>query len=145
MNNTVWVLVANASSARILKPENKHDLVELESFEHPEARLHGRDLVSDRPGRTDNSNTHGHHSLNSTTQPKKVEAQHFADHLSQHLDHAHKSGSFHRLYLIVSPAFLGLIRGSLHSNTQNAIALAIDKDVTEKSNQEIRSYLPLAL
>ena len=144
MRSKTWILVANASEARILEAE-KSDLRQIEVLKHPETRLHGRDLVTDKPGREFSSVGSRHSAIEPHVDPQKNEAQHFALQISQHLDHAFRSNHFKKLYVIASPAFLGLLRHSLHSATQDSIVLSIDKDLTDKSPVELRSYLPKVL
>ncbi len=142
MNHKIWVVVANGSRARILEAQKSHKLlIELEALDHPQTRVHGHDLVSDRPGR-EFSSTGSRRSAMETLDPQKNEAQHFAAQLSKHLDHAHRCQLFEKLYLIASPAFLGLMRNDLEEKTQKAIVQSIDKDLTEKNAEEIREYLP---
>lgn len=144
MKNSIWVVVANSSVARIYSGPNAH-LEELETLEHPESRLHGRDIVTDRPGRAFDSFGGGRHAVGPELTPQKNEAEHFANALASHLDHARRIGDVSKLYLIISPSFLGMLRNSLHGATKEIVALEIAKDVTSKSAQEIREYLPFRL
>jgi len=145
MNNQVWIVVANGSRARIFKNQTAKVLIELEAFEHPQTRLHGRDLISDKPGREFASAGNRRSAIEPSIDPQKNEAHHFALELAQYLDHACRSQQFKKLYLIAGPAFLGLLRDSLHKNTVKTITDCIDKDLSEKTPTEIRDYLPLAL
>lgn len=45
-----WILIANASEARLLRREHGNLLVVLESFEHPESRSKVSDQVDDKMG-----------------------------------------------------------------------------------------------
>jgi len=48
----IWVLAADSSRARLLATDSPiGELQELENFDFPESRLHGRDIRTDRPGR----------------------------------------------------------------------------------------------
>lgn len=145
MKDHSWVVVANGSIARIFIGNNSHPLKELETLEHPATRVHGRDLVDGKPGRSYDSIGGGRHSLAAELTPQKNEAQHFAEHLAHHLEHARRTGAFGKLYVIASPAFLGLLRNSLHTTTRDTIALEVDKDATSKTPVEIRTYLPFRL
>lgn len=135
-----WILVANSTIARIFEVEKNNKLIELELLTHPESRLHGRELTSDRPGRGFESAVIGRHAKEPTTPPKKVEFGIFAKHLSDHLETAHKEGKFGKLYLAASPQFLGLLRQEIGSNTAQTIAGEIDKDMTQMEPSEIRKH-----
>ncbi|HEX5363890.1 MAG TPA: host attachment protein, partial [Gallionella sp.] len=45
-----WMLIANASEARLLRREQGNLLVVLENFEHPESRSKVSDQVDDKMG-----------------------------------------------------------------------------------------------
>jgi protein required for attachment to host cells len=145
MKEIAWVVVANGSKARIFASNGSQKLEEVEVLEHPETRVHGRDLVSGKPGRSFDSVGGGRHSLEAELSPQKNEAHHFAAHLANHLEHARRTNGFTKLYLIASPAFLGSLRSVLHAPIKDLIALEVDKDATSKTLEEIKVYLPIRL
>lgn len=145
MKENAWVVVANGSVARIFSGKNSHTLTELEVLEHPATRIHGRDLVSGKPGRAFDSVGGGRHGLEPKLTPQENEAQHFAAHIANHLEHGRRTNAFSKIYLIASPTFLGLLRHSLDGHIKGMIAFELDKDATAKSPEEIRSYLPIRL
>lgn len=142
MKKDSWLIVANSSLARIFKIEKKHALVEMEVLEHPESRLHNRDLTSDKPGRDFESAGMGRHSLEPHSTPKEQEFNNFAKHIAHYLDNALNKGEFERLYISASPALLGLLRRALHPSTQKAISGELDKDMTQMKPDEIAHHLP---
>ena len=149
MKDRVWVLVANGSTARLFQAANgvtsKLRLEEVETFEHPQSRAHGRDLVTERAGRVFDSIGTGRHAMEPPIKPQRNEANHFAEELAKHLEQSRKNGAYSKLYLVVSPSFLGMLRGALPDQTKELIASEVDKDVTNKTPEEIRSYLPFRL
>ena len=145
MKEKVWIVVANGSVARIFAANSSHTPTEMEALVHPETRLHGRDLVSGKPGRAFDSFGGARHSLASELTPQKNEAHHFADTVAKHLDAARDKMEFTKLYFVISPAFLGLLRNALSTPTREMVALEVDKDATSKSAEEIRVYLPFRL
>lgn len=135
-----WVVVANGAMARVF--EFSHGkLTELEVLAHPETRMHGHDLVTDKPGFAYSSMGHGRHTMEPTVQPQKNEAQHFSKEVAHYLNHAHRKGSFQALHLIAAPMFLGLLRQDLSSEIKKGLLSTIDKDLIEESPLQIRSYL----
>ncbi|MCW8920233.1 MAG: host attachment protein, partial [Sedimenticola sp.] len=59
--NAAWVVVADTSRARIFSAENAFSpLVEIQTLDHPEARLHPGDLVSDKSGRDRSTGARSH-------------------------------------------------------------------------------------
>jgi len=144
MKRETWVIVADNAYARVFKLEKNRTLKEIETLVHPESRLHERDLVSDRPGRTFESNTVARRSLGQQTPPKKQEAINFAKLVSDYLDTATSNGVIERIYLAASPSFLGLLRQSLNKNTIQLIASEINKEITHLDISEIETFFPFA-
>lgn len=144
MKKDIWVMVANSAKARIFKAENQL-LKEIEILEHPESRLHDRDLVSSKPGRTYDSVGPGRHAIEPLTSPKLNEFNFFAKTLSTFLHEAQRQGHFDRLYIIAPPTFLGLLRETLSPSTVQLIAGEVNKDITTFEPEVIRGHLPFML
>ncbi len=142
MKKDTWLIVANSSLARIFKIENRHSLIELAVLEHPESRLHTRDLVSDKPGRDFERIGPARHSIESQTSPKQQEFNYFAKQLAKYLEEALAKGEFNRLYLAASPGLLGILRQILHPSLTKLLSGEINKDVTHLKPQEIMTHLP---
>jgi len=87
-----WVLVANASKARLLaRTAAGRPLKELEDLVHPASRLHARDLTSDRDGRQGGSGGRVH-AVQQKTDAKETEAINFARELVAKLESGSDSG-----------------------------------------------------
>lgn len=143
---TTWVVVANSTLARIFAAENNKELKEVAILEHPESRMHARDLVSDRPGRGYESANPSRHAIEPKTSPQKNEFSLFAKDIAEHLEQARKDGHFNNLYIIANPAFLGILRQTVGKTaTARTLAGEVDKDVTHLSPSQIREHLPLVL
>ncbi|MBA2367428.1 MAG: host attachment protein [Candidatus Protochlamydia sp.] len=135
-----WLVVANSSLARIYKIEKMKSLVEVELLEHPESRLHNRDLNSDKPGRGFESVGHARHSLEPHSSPQQLEFNQFAKELSVYLENARNNGEFESLYIAASPTLLGLLRQCLDSNTAKLVKGEVDKDMTHMNPDEIMKH-----
>jgi protein required for attachment to host cells len=142
MKKNSWLLVANSSLARIYKIEKQQSLIELEVLQHPESRLHNRDLVSDKPGRDFESVGSARHSIEPHTTPKEHEFNLFAKHLALYLETAQNKREFERLYIAASPHLLGLLRQALHPSTAKVVSGEVDKDMTHMRSDEIITHLP---
>lgn len=136
-----WIVVANSTIARLFEVEKNGNLLEIETLVHPESRLHGRDLTSDRPGRAFESSTPSRHAMEPTTLPKEVEFEAFARRLSTHLHTALNEGRFSRLQIVAGPHFLGLLRQHITGNTAKTIYSEINKDMTQLSAIDIKKHL----
>ncbi len=140
-NSTTWIVVANSSHAKIFRLVKFPKIEALTSMDHPESRLHNQDLEGRKPGRNFQSGGTTRHAYQPETEPKEVEIEKFAKSLSDYICSAHQKGDFSRLYLMASPAFLGLLRQRLNSTTQKAIVAQVSKDMTEHTNSEIEQQL----
>lgn len=136
-----WVLVANASSARLFRLESMNKLVELEDFVHPESRLHEQDLSSSAPGREFSSVGNRRSAMEPKTSQKDHEIALFAKTLSSHLDKAHADNNFSQLVVIASPSFLGTLRQTFSTTITNLITKEINKDLVHLSTGDILSQI----
>lgn len=139
--NSTWVVVANSSRAKIYKLEKIKELKELQRLEHPESRLHARDLVTSPQGRAFESMGMHRHAMEPTTSPQKLEFMTFARSLCEHLEAARLHGDFDSLYLAASPSFLGLLRQYMSTQVAESVKKEIDKDMTNMPPKQLGEYL----
>lgn len=142
MTKNTWLVVANASIARIFRVPTIKSLIEVEVLKHPESRLHTRDLVTDKPGRGFESRGTARHNLDQQTSPKEQEYLVFAKDICNYLDIVRNNGEIDRLYIAAGPNLLGLIRQNLHPTTAKLVQGELDKDMTHMSPEEILALLP---
>lgn len=142
MKAKTWIVVANSWHAKVFQADKPGLLSEVHQIEHPDAKLHNKDLNSDRPGRTNASYSPGHSALEPPTSAKQKEVDHFARQISDYLDKSRQEGRFERLYLAAPPSFLGTLRQNLSSPTSSLVAGEVDKDFTHFKSKEICEHLP---
>jgi protein required for attachment to host cells len=141
MPNT-WVVVADSGSARIFTADTPLDrLTEKEDYAHSEARVSESKLVSDRQGRTKDSQGR-RHAFSAETSPREAEARAFARLLAGRLQTARTRGDLERLLLIAAPEFLGLLRASLDDETRKRVQSELPLNLVSLTAQEIRARLP---
>jgi len=145
MKQTTWLVVANGSSARILEVEKKNSFSEVYSLNHEESKLGGTQLKSDGPGKTRDRFGGGRHAMEDKTSPKEVEMQRFALEIAHLLDDARKHNRFHRVYLVSSPHFLGLLQGSLSNNVKKLIVENFSKDLTTVDPSELNKHITIRM
>lgn len=109
---------------------------------HPEGRLHEQDLVSDRPGRTFDSQGTGRHAKEVEVGPKKHEAIVFAGRIAERLEAGRVRNAFDKLALIAPPEFLGLLRDALNPQLRALVLHEVDKNVSRLDPAAIRTRLP---
>lgn len=133
-----WILVADSARARIFSRDKKFSpLEEIETLVHPESRLHRQDLVTDRPGKVQESMTAGEYANDEPTDPKTTEARQFARDISQQLRESRVAGSFRHLVLVAEPKFLGLLRKSLDPGTRDLVTAEVAKNLVRESAEGI--------
>lgn len=142
-DHLTWVVVANSAQARLFKLGRFPELEQFEVLSHKESRLHDQDLVSSRPGRNFERSGVARHAYEPKSDPKQLEIEKFAREISHYLSEAHQKGSFSRLYLLASPAFLGVLRQHITPQIQALIVSEIAKDMSDHEKAAIEKQLSL--
>jgi protein required for attachment to host cells len=141
-----WILIANASTARVFEKEADGKLRLLDGFAHPDSRKPGSTLGSDRPGHIEGEG----HGLGSASyqprvDPKSWEHEKFAKELAAYLNAAVAAHRCERLYLIASNPFLGQIKAHLDAQTAKRLAGGIAADLTSFEGRELKARVDEAL
>lgn len=137
---STWILVANASQAKLYSRTNiKNGLSLVKTLTHPESRMKNTELVSDGSGAMQSAGGHG--ARQPQTEPKQNEAIHFAQQLALELNQGRNEQQFRQLVVMAPPAFLGLINDKLDDQTAKLVTSRLDKDYTHFSDKEILSQL----
>lgn len=153
MTQDVWILVCDASRARLFRdaPRGKR-LVQVDAFEHPESRARARDLMADAHGRKPvgpvparsgrgQGTAYGRPGAEPETDPKEVEAQKFARELAGVLEKGLDRHEYERLIIVAPPRFLGALRSVVSHEVEKHIEGTIDKDLTNLDFQELSNKL----
>jgi len=140
-NNTTWVVVANSAQAKIFRLVVFPKIEFLTSLQHPESRLHDIDLVSTKPGSTnDRGGTH-RSSYQAPSDPKQLEMEKFAKDVTSYLSSACRKKEFSRLYVLAPPTFLGLLRQHMDQKTRDSIVAENAKDMTDHKQDAIERLI----
>jgi protein required for attachment to host cells len=142
MKSKTWIAVANASCARIFTVGSGNVLTEVQSLIHPQARLHGKDFDTDKPGRAFESAGSGSHAMEKSNSSKQREAEIFAKEIAAELSKFSQNGEFDRGFLAAGPAQLGLIRAHLDAATISKLEAEVAKDITHLTPEQIREHFP---
>jgi protein required for attachment to host cells len=147
----VRIVVADESEARFYDIGGPRARLQLAGrVECPAARLHDRDLKSDRPGRvfdrapaaTGRRGAVGHHGTGGERRPRKQEAQRFARQIVRTLEEARREDRFDRLVLMAGPPFLGTLRAALRKSVRATLVAEVAKDLVHQTEREVRTHLP---
>lgn len=137
-----WILVADNTRARFFTTATPSSaLDEFDGLEHPEGRLHDRDITTDLPGRIKSSDGVGH-AFSQATDPKEYESAVFAKFISDCLIDAYSAHQFEQLIIVAGPDLLGLLRKQLPEQLQKQVCFELNKTLTTLSAEDIRKHLP---
>ena len=137
-----WILLANASHARLLSRDSATDpLVQFATLEHPESRLKASQLADDRPGHEATDNSSGGNRYEPRSDVRRKEHQRFAREIAQRLDTGLAAGQFSALWLFASSPFLGELKAQLSDAVNKRVHLALDSDLTALGLAEIEQRL----
>jgi protein required for attachment to host cells len=143
MDNTTWIVVADAGKARIFSAlkarlfnsTNPKNLKLISEHTHGESRKMDSELVSDRQGHF------GSGTFEEPTDPKRHQEEIFAHEITKILGHAHNENKFHDLILIAPPTFMGLLNKHLTHTTKQLVSIRIEKDYTRHTEQQLVTQL----
>src|SRR5262245_28046076 len=129
-NNKTWILVADASKARIysiykarvFKEQDPKNLQLIGEYTHIESRKKGSELATDKLGE------YGSGTFVENKTPKIHEAEQFASELLEHLETGRKEGSFRDLIIVAPPAFMGLLHKHMPHEIHKLVTQKIEKD-----------------
>ena len=131
-----WVVLADGARARIIAQDGPGaELTSIYEEEDVKAKLPGREIEADRPGRTFDSGgrgdaaAQGRHAYEPPTDPRRKEQAQFIGAVAEVLENAAHEGSFERLVLIAPPKALGDLRASLSKNVTRMVSAEIPKDL----------------
>ncbi|WP_308389502.1 host attachment protein [Acidithiobacillus sp. AMEEHan] len=144
MGAKTWILVANASTAKLYQRHTSLQTPEyLRGWSHEDSRKHAEELIADSAaGRSQQSFGHGARpAIDPKGSPKENEKRDFAAELGSYLNEERKQGGFEALILVASPEFLGLLRETLDGPSQASLTLSVAKDYTHASAEELQEYL----
>lgn len=152
----MWILIADASQARLFDAKPKYsapDEFEFASFEavqewtNAEGRAQNQELESDRPGRfidrTGSGEGIGEKSgWEPAEEPKTHETRAFARELIEYLTSNLQKGRFEKLAVAAPPKFLGIFRDAANSTLSNVTDTEIGKDLSNVADHDLRDRLP---
>jgi protein required for attachment to host cells len=133
-----WVVVADATRARIFEVQRRRHLELLLELSHPAGRAHGRALETDRPGRVQQRATGSIRSaIEPQTEVHQVELARFAREIGQALRAGLDRAAYDQLVLIAPPHFLGVLRSQLDGQVARRVTTSVDKDLTAWTERDL--------
>ncbi|ROT98153.1 host attachment protein [Marinobacter sp. R17] len=133
-----WIVVADSAHARILATTQRNNvLAEITSLEHEDSRLKEQELVTDKPGRTNDRMGQAQHPMEEPDY-RAQEQKAFASNIVETLEEGRQQGRFDHLALVAAPDFLGLLRQSLSKPLSRMVSESVDKNLVDKDEETIR-------
>lgn len=137
-----WILVADESRARLFRAGvSDGELEEIAAMEHPEGRMHGRELTEDEPGSSHTSVGGVHHGFQPHTPVHEKISREFARELADLLEAGRVSHAFDQLTLVAEPKFLGMLRSTLSHEVSKMVARSLSRNYTQSTPEQIRKVL----
>jgi protein required for attachment to host cells len=125
-----WILIANATRARLLQREQGCPLVVIHSFDHPAGRSKTSDLGDSPAGQEKADRAFGGAAYSPRLDAKEKEHLRFARELADYLEPQAQEGKFHTLALYASSPFLGELKSALGTATARLVSATHDLDLT---------------
>jgi len=136
-----WVVIANATRARILQRERGTPMTVVKAFSHPEGRSKVHDLVDDRAGHGSSDHAWGGSAYPPRIDAKRKEHERFACELAAWLERAAGQGEYRSLALLASSPFLGELRAELGQATGKLVTVVHDVDLTAVGPVELEKRI----
>lgn len=141
-----WILIADASTARLFRLEHGRKMKLIRELANPAGRARDQDLVSDKQGRLDKGlGRNVLSAMEPRTTPHEAEVERFALELANVLYHALEQKEFDSLALIAPPHFLGLLRQRLNPSVDKRVAYSLGKDYAHIAEHDLPSHLDATL
>jgi protein required for attachment to host cells len=140
-----WILIANASRARVLQQQQGRRLAELKIFEHPESRLHSSELGDDPRGRQRRDGLYGAAAFEPHLSAQRKEHVRFAHELAGYLETAAQQGLYRSLQVFAGSPFLGELKAELGDATRRLLAGCHDLDLSSVGPAELGRRIEHAL
>ncbi len=136
-----WILIANATHARLLVQESGSPMVVLQGFEHPQGRSKISELADDRAGHDNTERNFGGTAYQPRVNAKQKEHIRFARELADFLDSAAQQASFHSLVVFASNPFMGELKAELGVAATRLLASTHDIDLTSFGLTEVEQRI----
>ena len=137
-----WFVLADGSRARFVTNRSEGPGYEVAAeYESPKAHIPTRDMVSDRPGRVQESASRAHHRVEFKHDPHLEQKATFARRVASELNAASAKGAFDELVLFAAARSLATLRANLGEAARRKIKAEIVKDLTKIPLAELPAHL----
>ena len=139
---TTWLLLAGGAHAQVVQndgPGKGVSAVKGATWDQHLAK--NQEIMADRPGRSFDRMGDQRHSIEPTSDPKRLQESAFLGEICGYLAEAAREGRFDRLVLVAEPRALGLLRKQLGSGLKGKLHAELDKDLSKIPVKELPERL----
>lgn len=136
MTQAEWILVANASTARLFR-QAPGALAPIGTFQHPQSRMRSSTLGDAAAGRELSGRGFGGAAFEPRVDAQRKEHLHFARELGDMLEAGALEGSYASLRVFACSPFLGELKQALGAAAQRLLVGAHDVDLTHVGPAEL--------
>ncbi|MDE2228086.1 MAG: host attachment protein [Alphaproteobacteria bacterium] len=144
-NPVTWYVLADGAKARIVtRPEASASYVVVFAEDSAGAHARSRDIVTDRPGHTQESVGSARHAVEPRHDAHRMEEARFLRSIVAHVNRESARGSFDRLVIYVAPRCLATFRAGLEPATAKKLYGEYAKDLTKVPLAELPAHFGTA-
>ena len=137
-----WILIADGGRARILENRGPgKGLQAVEGMVFERELPPSREILTDRPGRTIESQGTARHAIENPSDPHRELKRAFAKQLCEVLESKLEEGAFQRLVLVAPAVTMGDLRQALPAMLQKAVVGELVEDLTKVPNDRVPRHL----
>jgi protein required for attachment to host cells len=137
-----WVLIADGGNAKVFESERPgSDLTQVEGMTLTADLPANRDILTDRPGRTHESQGRARHAKENPSDPHRELKRAFARRLAGILEARLAEQRFDRLVLVAPPATLGDLRDALPKSVKARVTAELAHDLVKTPHSELPGHL----
>jgi protein required for attachment to host cells len=140
-----WILIANASHARLVQQASGDRVVVLKTLTHSQGRSKASELAGDRAGHETTVHAYGGTSYQPRTDVRKKERDRFARLLADDVELQAQQGGFESIEVFASSPFLGELKAHLGPATTRLLSGTHDVDLTSVGPAELGRRIAQAL
>lgn len=140
-----WYVLADGAKARIVtRPEPTAGYMVIFAEDSAAAHARSHAIMSDRPGRSQESAYSGRHTIEPRHDPHRMEEAKFLRSVVAHVNRENARGSFDRLVIYAAPRCLAMLRAGLDPATVKKLHGEYAKDLTKIPLAELPAHFGTA-
>jgi protein required for attachment to host cells len=137
-----WILIADGGRAQVMEARGKgSDLALVDGMSFSAKLPPSREILSDRPGRSFESQGRTRHSIENRSDPHRALKHAFAKSLGEALQAKLADGRFARLVLVAPPPMLGVLRQALPKAVLEKVEGELALDLVKTPRDKLGAHL----